>query len=191
MRCNICTPRLAARMFETAMTEHERQEILASLEQGSTALLDSLHGVTEELAVRIPAPGRWTILQCAEHVAVAEEHLFSMITSSKQTESPLINERREAFILTFGADRSTRRESPEDAKPTGRFSTLSVAVQYFLAGRERTIQFVNTHKDDLRSRITSHPLMGVVNCHEILLLMAVHPARHAKQIEEIKAATTS
>jgi uncharacterized damage-inducible protein DinB len=173
------------------MTEHERQEILASLEQGSTALLDSLHGVTEELAVRIPAPGRWTILQCAEHVAVAEEHLFSMITSSKQTESPLINERREAFILTFGADRSTRRESPEDAKPTGRFSTLSVAVQYFLAGRERTIQFVNTHKDDLRSRITSHPLMGVVNCHEILLLMAVHPARHAKQIEEIKAATTS
>jgi hypothetical protein len=27
-----------------------------------------------------------------------------------------------------------------------------------------------------------------VNCREILALMAVHPARHAKQIEEIKAA---
>jgi len=28
--------------------------------------------------------------------------------------------------------------------------------------------------------------MGQVNCHEILLLAAVHPARHAGQIEEIK-----
>jgi uncharacterized damage-inducible protein DinB len=171
------------------MTEHERQAILATLEQGSAALRDALNGVTEELAGRVPGPGRWSILQCAEHVAVAEDHLFSMITASKQTETPLINEPREAFILTFGADRSTRRESPEDAKPTGRFSNLSEAVQHFLAGRERTIQFVNTNKEDLRSRITLHPLMGTVNCHEILLLMAVHPARHAKQIEEIKAAT--
>ncbi len=173
------------------MREEERQAILASLEQGSTALHNALQGVTEELAVRVPGPGRWTILQCAEHVAIAEDHLFSMITASKQSETPQINEQRETLILTFGADRSTRRESPEGAKPTGRFSTLSVAIQYFLSGRERTIQFVNTHKEDLRSRITSHPLMGTLNCHEILLLMAVHPARHAKQMEEIKAATAS
>jgi hypothetical protein len=173
------------------MREEERQAILTSLEQGSEALRDALHGVTEELAVRVPAPGRWTILQCAEHVAVAEDHLFSLITASKQTETPLINKRREALILTFGADRSTRRESPEAAKPTGRFSSLSEAIQHFRAGRERTIQFVNANKEDLRSRITLHPLMGTVNCHEILLLMAVHPARHAKQIEEIKASGAS
>jgi hypothetical protein len=173
------------------MTEHERQTILASLEQGSAALRDALHGETEELAVRIPAPGRWTILQCAEHVAMAEDHLFSMIAASKQTETPLINEKREALILTFGADRSARRESPDAAKPLGRFPTLSEAVQHFLSNRERTIQFVQTNNEDLRARITSHPLMGTVNCHEILLLMAVHPARHAKQIEEIRAAIES
>ena len=171
------------------MREEERQATLASLEQGSAALLDALHGVADESAMRVPGPGRWTILQCTEHVAVAENHLFSMITASKQSETPLINEKKEALILTFGADRSTRRESPEAAKPTGRFSTLSEAIQHFLAGRERTIQFVKTNNEDLRSRITTHPLMGTVNCHEILLLMAVHPARHAKQIEEIKAAT--
>jgi len=171
------------------MREEERQALLASLDQGSAALLDALHGVTEELSARVPSAGMWSILQCAEHVAVAEEHLFSLITASKQIETPFINERREALILTFGADRSARRESPEAAKPVGRFPTLSEAVQHFLSNRERTIQFVNTNEEDLRSRIISHSLMGTVNCHEILLLMAVHPARHAKQIEEIKAVT--
>jgi uncharacterized damage-inducible protein DinB len=173
------------------MTEHERQAILVSLEKGSTALLNALHGVPEELAVRVPGPGRWSILQCAEHVAIVEGYLFSMITASKRSDTPLINEQREVLIAKRGPDRSTRRESPEDAKPTGRFSTISEAVQRFLAGRERTIQFVNTNKEDLRSRITTHPLMGTVNCHEVLLLMAVHPARHAKQIEEIKATTAT
>jgi hypothetical protein len=173
------------------MREEERQALLASLEQGSAALLDALHGVTEELAVRVPSAGRWSILQCAEHVAVAEDHLFSMIIASKQTETPRINERREALILTFGADRSARRESPEAAKPTGRFSTLSEAIQHFLSNRERTTQFVQTNNEDLRARIALHPLMGTVNCHENLLLMAVHTARHAKQIEEIRAAIES
>ncbi|MGO9317266.1 MAG: DinB family protein [Terracidiphilus sp.] len=173
------------------MNEHERQAILASLEHGSTALLNALHGVTEELAIRVPGPGRWSILQCAEHVAVAEDHLFSLITASKWSDTPLINEQREILIATRGPDRTTRRESPEDAKPTGRFSTLSEAVQHFQTGRVRTIQFVNENKGDLRSRITTHPLMGTVNCHEVLLLMAVHPTRHANQIEEIKAAATS
>ena len=168
------------------MSEHEQQAILAYMEQSSTALLNALHGVTEELAVSVPGPGRWSILQCAEHVAVAEDHLFSLITVSKRSDTPPINQQREVLIATRGPDRSTRRESPEDAKPTGRFSTLSEAVQHFLASRAQTIQFVNTNKEDLRSRITTHPLMGTVNCHEVILLMAVHPARHAKQIEEIK-----
>jgi hypothetical protein len=173
------------------MTEHERQAILASMEKGSTALLNALHGVKEELAMRVPGPGRWSVLQCAEHVAVAEDHLFSMITASERSDTPLINEQREVLIATQGPDRTIRRESPEDAKPTGRFSNLSEAVQHFLAGRDRTIQFVNTNNEDLRSRITTHPLMGTINCYEVLLLMAVHPARHAKQIEEIKVAAAS
>jgi hypothetical protein len=36
--------------------------------------------------------------------------------------------------------------------------------------------------------MTTHPLIPVVNCYEMLLMMAAHPLRHAKQIEEIRAA---
>jgi hypothetical protein len=40
---------------------------------------------------------------------------------------------------------------------------------------------------DLRAKLTMHPIAGIVNCYERLLIMAVHPRRHALQIEETKA----
>src|ERR1039458_2550282 len=70
-------------------------------------------------------------------------------------------------------------------RPTGRFATLAEAVESFLATRERTVRFVETCDEDLRSKPMTHPLMGIVNCHEALLSIAVHPRRHALQISEI------
>jgi uncharacterized damage-inducible protein DinB len=173
------------------MNNDERQEILASLETGSEALLGALRGVTDDLAARFPAPERWSILQCVEHVALAEEYLFSLTQSSKFSDTPLIDEQREILIAARGADRSLKRESPSYALPNGSFVTLHEALQSFQASRERTIQFVSTNEDDLRRKIAVHPIIGTVNCHEVLLLMAVHPARHAKQIEESKVALAS
>jgi hypothetical protein len=173
------------------MTENERYEILTSLETGSTALLDALSGVTEIQAVCVPAPERWSILQCVEHVTLAEQYLFSLIETSTFIDTPLNDEQREIRIATRGADRSVKRESPAYALPRGSFSTLHEAIQGFLASRERTIGFVNTNEDNLHARIAMHPIIGTMNCKEILLLMAVHPARHAQQIDEIKAATAN
>jgi hypothetical protein len=170
------------------MTEQERQQILASLEQGPAALRKALQGVTEEMAARAPAPGSWSILGCVEHIVISEDYLFGQIISSERVDAPLINERREAAIPVRGLDRSRRMESPAEGFPSGRFATLPEAVERFMANRERTMQFVRENTEDLRSRITSHPIMGTVNCHEMLLSIAVHSLRHVKQIEEAKAA---
>jgi len=37
-------------------------------------------------------------------------------------------------------------------------------------------------------RTAHHPLIGDVNCYETLLIMAIHPHRHAPQIQEIRDA---
>ncbi len=170
------------------MTELERQQILASLEQGRTALLKALQGVSEEMAARSPAPGSWSILGCVEHLVISEDYLFQQIVTSERSPSPLINEKREAVMPIRGLDRKWRMESPPEGCPSGRFPTLSEAVKQFLVYRERTVQFVHDNQEDLRCRITSHPIMGTVNCHEMLLSIAVHCLRHVKQIEEAKAA---
>jgi len=60
----------------------EKEKLLADLEHGKQTLLDVLTGVTEELAARKPAPEKWSILECVEHLAVSEEYLFSQILAS-------------------------------------------------------------------------------------------------------------
>jgi uncharacterized damage-inducible protein DinB len=170
------------------MTEQESQAALTSLEKGSAELCASLEGVTEELAVRLPGAGRWSILQCVEHVATVEDFLFSLIQGAQRADAQAVNTQREALILARGADRTNKRESPAAALPQGRFATLQEALETFQTRRARTVEFVLTNKEDLRAQVAVHPLMGQVNCYEILLLAAMHPARHARQIEEIKAA---
>ena len=170
------------------MDEREKIEILDALRRSRQSFLDALNGVTDGLAARSPGANRWSVLQCAEHVAVSEDYLFSLIMQAKDTEVPVVNKSREALILARVADRSRPSISPEAVRPTGRFSTLADAVQHFLASRDHTIWFVEGCAEDLRSKLTTHPLLGPINCHLVLLLMVVHPERHAKQIDEVRAA---
>ena len=170
------------------MEAQDKEKILAELQTGRKALLTVLTGVTEDAAARIPSAGKWSVLECVEHVAAAEDYLFSQIILSQPSDEPLRNPTREALILTRGLDRTVPVPSPEVGKPAGRFAMLSEALQHFLESRDRTIRFVEDYVGDLRSKRTTHPLAGAVNCYEMLLIMAVHPHRHAKQIEEIKAA---
>jgi hypothetical protein len=170
------------------MNAQDRQELLESLARGRQALLESLEGVSAETAERAPEPGKWTIHECVEHLAVSEDHLLARILEAAPRDSRAIDPRREELIRVRAVDRSRRFESPPAARPAGRFPTLAAALKHFLAGRERTVRFVESCGDDLRSQIAIHPLIGPATCYEMLLLIAAHPLRHAQQIEEIKSA---
>jgi hypothetical protein len=168
------------------MEKYEKEKFLADLEGGRQTLLNVLNGVTEDVATRT-LPGRWSVLECVEHLVVSEDYLFSQIVASHSSPVPTRNEKREAVIVARGADRTKPVASPEVGKPAGRFATLADAVQSFLASRQQTIHFVENCAEDLRSKLTTHPLIGSVNCYETLLMIAVHPKRHAEQIKEIRA----
>jgi len=170
------------------VTADEKREILARLDRGRKALVDALDGVTAEVAARAPGPGRWSILECVEHIVSSEDHLYGQILKATAAAEPVTDARREALILVRGTDRSQRYKAPEPSQPRGKFTALPAALDHFLESRERTIHFVEANREDLRARITTHPLLGTVNCYETLLLMAEHPLRHVQQIEEIKAA---
>ena len=173
------------------MDSKEQAQILALLEESQAALILALDDVSPETAVRIPAPGCWTILGCVEHLAVTEDYLFSQIAAAKVSATPLINPEREARMLARGADRTRRIESPPEGHPKGIFPTLPSALAHFLASRKRTMDFVAANHDDLRTRMTWHPILADANVHEMLISIGVHCLRHVQQIEEIKAAVAA
>ena len=168
------------------MNADEKQEMLKMLDTGRDALTAAVAGMPEDMASRSPEAGRWSVLECVEHVAIAEDYLLNQITTAIRADQPLIRKMREAAIRDRGPDRTRRVQSPAEAVPTGRFRTLAAALQHFTDKRAQTIRSVETYSDDPRAMRTSHPLMGPVNCYEMFLLMALHPIRHSKQIEEIR-----
>jgi hypothetical protein len=111
--------------------------------------------------------------------------MLGLVMAAPRSSEPVINSRRERAIVERGADRRRKIEAPDVAIPGGRFLTLQEALQAFAESRARTIGFVENRNDDLRMLLTDHPVVGRVNGYETVLLIAVHPLRHARQIEEI------
>jgi hypothetical protein len=85
-------------------------------------------------------------------------------------------------------NRTRKMESPEGAKPIGRFATLAEAAEQFKTTRAGVIQFLEQYKEDLRASEVKHPhpAAGMVSICEMLTAMAMHAKRHAAQIEEIR-----
>jgi hypothetical protein len=172
------------------MAEPDRQEILLELKRGHNALRDA--GVDEQLAARKPSSGGWSILDSVEHLAVSEQFLFSRLTTACRSDRSHENPSRETMIVNRGLDRSRSVPAPEAVVPAGRFESVRDAISAFDSARARTIQFVEAFTDDFRCCVTDHPLIsGPVNLYEILLMVAIHPVRHARQIRETRTAIIS
>jgi hypothetical protein len=167
--------------------ETDKDRLLEALRRGGDAFLGSVAGVDEAACRLRPAENRWSVLECAEHVAAAEEVMLGLVTGERKARDPG-GPKRDDRILRSGTDRGTRFDASVQSQPRGRFSTVAEAVAHFRATRERTLRLVEQTGEDLRATEVKHPhqVVGVISTYECLLLMGSHAQRHALQIEEIK-----
>lgn len=170
------------------MTESERAVVMAELAAGAGALLPLVTDLSPAQAAFRQTAESWSILEVLEHVAVAERGMLWLIRhgtreAGRQASEPAQDPR----WLASAKNRARKFQAPDPARPSGRFSTLEQARQYFEESRRRTLEFVGQCPDDLRALFTVHPVAGPIDCHQCLLLLAAHPSRHAQQIREIRA----
>lgn len=162
----------------------QKQELLACLTHSRARVLEVLAGVPEELGGIRLTENSWSILECAEHIAIAERGMF-MALERRTPNNSAPDFTRDALIKALGTDRSRKVSAPERAKPAGRFASLKQAVDDFCSARERTTAFLERTDENLRKSVALHPL-GTFDSFQFLLIMAAHAERHALQIEEIK-----
>jgi hypothetical protein len=169
------------------MNEPDRLFLIDQLQKSRAPLIEATAGVSDAQAASQPAGGRWSILDCVEHVALAERSLLARIRDAVPAETARPSD-REPRILANGANRSRRVVAPEGARPSGRFGSLQEALGAFQDARDRTLQFVETCATDLRACTAEHPILGRVTGYECMLMVIMHPIRHADQIREIRTA---
>jgi uncharacterized damage-inducible protein DinB len=169
------------------MAPEQELEIVMTLENSRQDLHSSIEGISEAEARIRPAEGRWSVLECLEHVATVERRFLGRLESAGQLESA-IDPQREAGVLATVTDRRQRWQAPEMVEPTGRFRTIAEALADFDSTRANVIRFAETRHGELRTLGTQHAVFGQVTGYELTLIIAGHACRHAAQIREARAA---
>ena len=166
----------------------ERSELVQTLENSREEFNAAAGGISELQASVRAEPGRWSVLECVEHVTIVEERFLSRLEGAGQTATPPADKQREADLAARVTNRAERAQAPEPVRPSGRFSSLAEALDGFNAARTRTVQFAEGQGNAVYSLASEHPRFGPLNGAELLIIMAGHARRHAAQIREVRAA---
>jgi len=173
------------------LNDAERTYLIEQLELSKKNMLASISGLTEAQWRFKPAPSVWSVAECAEHLVLAEDYLFSAtqdVLKSPAVERPASSNSQTDHMLVAGVlDRSKKATAPEPITPSGgKFATPAEAAREFTARRNKTIAYVKTTQDDLRIHTAPGPL-GPMDAYQFLLLIASHAGRHTLQIKEVEA----
>jgi uncharacterized damage-inducible protein DinB len=170
-----------------ASSNTDKNFLVALLRESRENFLGSFAGVSEEQSRVHPAENCWCVLDTVEHLTSAEGIMLRLITTQRRPRSADAANREQVFLHVV-ADRSRKMQSPEGGRPCGRFASLAEAAAQFKASRDETIRFVEQNTEDLRATEVTHPhpAAGNVSTYEMVIIIAKHAERHAKQIEEIR-----
>jgi DinB superfamily len=167
----------------------DKEKALALLESSKKGVLAATKGLSEAQWNFKPAPEKWSIAECMEHIAAAEDFIRGQIEQGVM-KAPAAPDRDiakiDAGILSGVPDRTNKVQAPEPLKPTNRFGSPDAAIKHFVESRATTEDFLKKTAD-LRGHAVDGPLGGKWDAYEFILLIGAHSERHTKQIEEVKA----
>jgi uncharacterized damage-inducible protein DinB len=170
------------------MTPAEREFALHHLTESRESLLRMAQGLSREQWHYRPAPDRWTVAECVEHIVTVETRVLDRIQNTLENQpdpsrhSALEGQDHTMFANTVA--RVVRFQAPEILVPTGRWPHEQLAPE-FEAARRLTQDFAVSTQADLRRHFFKHPAFGDLDLYQWLILIAAHCDRHRVQGEEV------
>jgi hypothetical protein len=177
----------AARAQE--LTPAEKGKALQYLESTKKDVLDATTGLSPAQWNFKPGPDRWSIAECMEHIAAAEDFIRGNIVNGVMKAPPAPGRdvaAIDAAILENIPARTTKVQAPEPIKPTNRFGSPEASIKHFVESRAITEEFLKT-TPGLRDHAADSPSGAKWDAYEFILLIAAHSERHTNQIKEVKA----
>jgi hypothetical protein len=165
-------------------TALERQRLVAHFEMTEIWLVDEVSNLTPAQLHFRPSPGAWSVLDCVEHLDLAEPEYWAtlkkvMATQATKGESPSEDIDR----MWYGIDRTERQKTVPAETPAGKFDDLAPALKSFRDLRATMLTYIRTSNEDWRH----HQVPGWDrDCYQWLLMISAHSQRHILQIREIR-----
>ena len=182
---------LAGRLFTTTITSQERRFLLDELKESKAGVQNAIKGLTEEQLNFKTSPEKWSVKECLQHIALAENSLWNIADGAlkrpanpdKKTEIKI----KDQDVLALLTNRDRRVQAPESIWPVkAQWKTSKASFEAFKSKRNGLIKFAKTSTDDMRNYVLQMPI-GHIDLYQMLLYISAHTKRHTRQIEEIKA----
>jgi len=171
------------------LSQADRDSGVKYMEETRDGVVAAVSGLSDAQLHFKAGPDRWSVAECLEHIALAEDYLFGYVSGPIMKNGPGAADRDyakiDAAVLAMIPDRSHKAQAPPQLVPTGRW-TPDEALKHFLASREKTIEFLK-NTPDLRAHAADSPLGQQLDAYEWLLFISAHSKRHTEQIDEVKA----
>jgi uncharacterized damage-inducible protein DinB len=172
------------------MTPAERDRVVSYLADTRENLLRSTRGLSRDQLLFKPAPDRWSVAECLEHIVVVERAVMGRVSGALQQPADPAKcsafEGRDESLVQRIVDRSIPAKAPDIIAPTGRWPHAQLLPE-FEAARKSTAEFAASCTADLRRHIAAHPRFGDLDCYQWLLMIGAHGERHRAQAEEVIA----
>lgn len=171
------------------ITAAERQKLVSELDRTARRFLSSVEGLTPAQLNYRPAPDRWTIAECAEHIAASEKLIRDRVAQALKEPAPALvpaGAKKDEMITLLITDRSKKFQAPEVLRPINRYQSPAATLESFRKERAETVKLAREGVG-FRSAYAKHPAFGETDLYGWLLILSGHSERHTLQIEEVKA----
>ncbi|HYC59873.1 MAG TPA: DinB family protein [Thermoanaerobaculia bacterium] len=172
----------------TPVFANEREKLVQELERTREKFLKSVEGLSEAQWNYKTSPEKWSIAQCAEHIAASESLIRGAVV--KAIAEPLPADAKDLvkdeMVQKFMVDRSKKFNAPEPLVPSDRYGSPAAAVDAFRTERAETLKLAQSDAE-MRKHALEHPGFGMLDAYGWMLFLSTHTERHTLQIEEVKA----
>ncbi|MBO0860675.1 MAG: DinB family protein [Chloracidobacterium sp.] len=174
------------------MTAEDRAKVIKLLNDSHKQTLDLMEGLSEEQLKFKAAPEKWSVLEVAEHISLAEGLLFNSVegalAAKENPEWETKTKGKTEFLERVMVNRDRKATAPESIVPSGKL-TRDEVIAKLNESRAKTLKFAEETKLPLKSHTFDHPfpVFGTLNAYQWLIYIPLHNIRHNKQIEEVKA----
>lgn len=179
----------AASVRSQELSQAEKDKALQYLESTKKDVLDATKDLSSAQWNFKPAPDRWSIAECMEHIAIAEDFICDNIANGVMKAPPAPGRdvvAIDAAIIENVPARKTKVQAPEPIKPSNQFGSPEGSIKHFVESRAKTEEFLKD-TPGLRHHVADSPMGTKWDGYEFILLIAAHSERHTNQIKEVKA----
>jgi hypothetical protein len=182
----------AAGAPDPRITSAERDQLIQLLKDSQAEFLAAVSALSDQQWKWKPAPERWSIGECAEHIMLAEAVIFgraqAAMKNSPAPEWETATHGKTELLMRQVPARLGKAVAPQVVAPSGTVDRAAI-MRRFAELRADTLKFVEETQLPLKAHLADHPFpaFNTLNAYQWMLCVPLHQMRHHRQIEEVKA----